>query len=731
MLIGNVYDGNTGDPLNGATVISKDAPTDITTTFATPEDDNVDDGFYILFSSLTGNKKFIASKSNYGIDTQSVNVSANSLDEQDFTLEAGILTPDPTLLEATVALGTQSTVNLDLINDGGLGVDYEIQEGKNFSNGPQAGLKGAPVKRIAGRFSPLSAIVSKDRKTKIETEEHENEEEPGPNAPPWTAIADYPSNIMDNTCAELDGLIYCAGGFDGFENLNTAQVYNPGANTWSSIADMSEVREKPVAIGIDGKFYVTGGWDNNGNPSPVLEIYDPALNTWATGASIPTPYAASTGVNLEGKFYVIGGCTSSCGSTDVQVYDPATDSWTTAADYPEDTSWLACGAISGQIYCAGGTATGESAATYVYNPGADAWTQVADMPQTQWGMGYVVSDDLLYISGGVTDNFSTVTNEGFVYDPGADTWTPIANSNNTVYRGGSACGFYKIGGSVGGFSPVADAEVFPGLTNCGGIVDVPWLSEDPAIGNVAKNHTDHVDVTFDASQVTQPGEYFAHLRIKEDTPYTTEDVQVHMTVPLPAGWGYLQGTVTGMERCDEPGGPLKGATVFVDTASDLELVTDADGNYKIAFPIDTVTVTVSIDGYITEVRPNVVITDGGTTTEDFDLRKDTPCLDVVPTEIEDTVELGNTSTHQVTINNTGAGEAEFQIKEGEGHTNGPVPAHKGAPLMRIPGTVHPVVFQCSKRKVRRRKCSSDTERSAMDRHRELSGCDHGQHLRRD
>ena len=29
--------------------------------------------------------------------------------------------------------------------------------------------------------------------------------------------------------------------------------------------------------------------------------------------------------------------------------------------------------------------------------------------------------------------------------------------------GGAACGFYKIGGDSGGFSPIADSEVLPGF----------------------------------------------------------------------------------------------------------------------------------------------------------------------------------------------------------------------------------------------------------------------------
>src|SRR5262249_38306604 len=152
-----------------------------------------------------------------------------------------------------------------------------------------------------------------------------------------------------------------------------------------------------------------------------------------------------------------------------------------------------------------------------------SWSPLADMTQTQWAMGFIVSDDLLYISGGVTNNFSTVTNEGFVFDPSSNSWSPIADSNNALYRGGSACGFNKIGGSSGGFTPQSSAEQLPGLTNCGGSKDVVWLSENPTEGTLAGDGGQQtVDVTFDAAQVIQPGDYFAKLKIK--TSYGLPDV---------------------------------------------------------------------------------------------------------------------------------------------------------------------------------------------------------------
>jgi N-acetylneuraminic acid mutarotase len=680
LIAGNVYDGNTNLGLNGAKVASDNAPSDKTTAFSTLFDPNVDEGFYILFSSLAGTNPFTGSKNSYGSDTQPVNVTANQVVQQDFHLAAGNIVPDPLLLEDTVDLGTTDAVGLTLNNTGGAAANFELQEGNGNANGPQPNAKGAPLINIKGHFSPLG-FGAKTRQTKLVVNDADKDADVvkpvSPKAPPWTDIANYPSSIMDNTCAEIDGKIYCVGGTDGSSTSNASEVYDPGANSWASIAAMAAVREKPAVAAIDGKLYVTGGWDSSGSPDATLEIYDPAGDSWSTGASIPTPYAASTGVNLDGKFYVIGGCDQTCGVTDVQVYDPAGDSWSTVAAYPEPISWEACGAGGGLIYCAGGVADSESQHTYSYDPGSDAWTQLADMSQTQWAMGYTISDDQLYISGGVTDNFNTVTNAGFVYDPGADSWTAIENSNNTLYRGGSACGLYKIGGSSGGFNPVPDSEVYPGLTNCGGVIDMPWLSEVPTSGTVLANDDQGISVTFDAAQVTQPGDYLAHLRIRENTPYTTPDVQVIMHVPLPDDWGYLTGTVTGMLRCDLPGNPLKKATVVVDTGgTDYTLKTGANGKYLVAFPVadGPVTITASMNGYVTKFVSGVTIDHNNTTTQDFDLRLDAACIDVQPQLLETTVNLLDPPTSallQFNLTNTGAAAAGFELKEGNGNTAAP------------------------------------------------------------
>ena len=86
LVVGNVYDRDTGDGLNGAKVTSVHHVTDTTTTWATPDDAAVDDGFYTLFSSLTGDHPFEASAPGYITNVQTPTIVASAVATQDFSL---------------------------------------------------------------------------------------------------------------------------------------------------------------------------------------------------------------------------------------------------------------------------------------------------------------------------------------------------------------------------------------------------------------------------------------------------------------------------------------------------------------------------------------------------------------------------------------------------------------------------------------------------------------------
>ncbi len=623
LVAGQVTDRNTGAALNGAKVKHNDDGR-VATSAPTPEDPNLGDGFYWMFSPLTGPHPFTASRGGYTDETKSVDVATDFTRRADFSLGAGHLVVTPDSISKTLKMGDRKTATFKIKNDGTAPADVALSERpEGFTILAQQG-GGAPLQVVKGnydrhqvpRFTPK---VTTGARPAVTT----------PHAAPWTDFTSYPTPIMDNGVAVNEGRIYSVGGTDGASVLSTGAVYDPVTGAWTAIAAMANARENPQAAFIGGRLYVVGGWDSAGHPVKTLEIYDPIANKWSTGADVPTPLAAAGVAVLNGRMYVVGGCdTDVCGHTEVYAYDPPSNSWSQRAGYPLPISWEACGALAGQLYCAGGSgdALGNTARGFAYNPAIDGWSPITDLPMTLWASGYTAANGMLLISGGVgPDGF---TNQGFAYDPVARVWTPLPNSNNTLYRGGSACGFYKIGGATSGFNAVAKTEVLPGFDQCGPPTDVSWLSASPTSATLAPGASVTVTVTLDASMdvISQPGTHQALLTLRTNTPYQVSPVSVTMTATPPNTWGKITGTVVGV-KCDGSTTPLAGATVQIDTwAAHYTLRTDANGVYALWLDNrnNPLSVIVARDGWMPKAG-QVKIKAKETTTADWRLSTTLPC----------------------------------------------------------------------------------------------------------
>ncbi|MCX4530928.1 carboxypeptidase regulatory-like domain-containing protein [Streptomyces sp. NBC_01669] len=615
LVVGRVTDKNTGAGINGASVTSADKPAEKTIALPTPNDPNLGDGFYWMFSSLTGKHTFTATAgSNYSAQDITVNVAPDQASDGTFALPAPRIEVNPAQLSKTVDWKGQGSSTLTLKNTGTAPVTAKIGEWPG-SHQPAAAQKGAPLQEVKGHYSPEPFRPGKTAQTATA------KPSATPYAAPWTTVADYPTTIMDNAVATLDGKVYSIAGTDGiFSVSNKAYVYDPVAQAWSALPNLRAGRMAAQAAAYGGKIYVFGGWDAYTTVAKT-EIYDPASRTWSAGADMPKPRGAGAVTVLGGKIYIIGGSMSGSYKTDVQVYDPASNSWSSATPYPEPLALLGCGAIANKLYCAGGSpGTTSTKHAYSYDPASATWTRVADLPIDLWGMGYSVSDGKFLVSGGVTNGLTTITNRGFAYDPGSDTWTALPNSNNTVYRGGSACGFYKIGGTTGGWAATKKSELLPGYC----ATDVPWLSEDKTEVTIQPGESVDVNVSFNANvaAITQPGTFTALLTIRAQTPYAIASVPVTLTVNPPKTWGKITGTVSGVD-CAGTSAPLTGATVQITSkTATYTLKTDRNGQYVFWLDVSNspLTVTASKDGSAPQAR-SVKIKGGETTTADFSLKQ--------------------------------------------------------------------------------------------------------------
>ncbi|MET8912218.1 S8 family serine peptidase [Micromonospora sp. NPDC004551] len=625
LVLGHVRDKNDNGYVNGATVTSDDRPAEKATSVATPDDTELADGFYWMFSSLTGQHPFTAKAGNYVSQTKQVAVEADWATAANFQLAAGRLAVQPTSVTGTVRMPTgKVSKTFTVTNTGGAPVAVEFSEqdggfvlqradGSQLSEQQLLGSPGAPAQRLTTPTS-LAARPSGKSATAAATPT-------GPQAAPWTGIASYPANVMDNRVVNLDGKVYSIAGGDGSTSSAKNYVYDPIAQTWTAIADLPAARNAMTVGVVDGRIIATGGWGAAG-PDGTTWSYDPAANTWTRKADNPAPRAAAGQAVADGKLYAIGGCTtSSClpMSNSVVRYDPGADAWETLPNYPKSVAFASCGGIGGTVYCTGGNDGSVSQkASYAFDPGANAWTAVADAPADNWASSFAVANGKLLVVGG--SQGGAITNAGFAYDPATDSWANLPNANTPRYRGGAACGFYKIGGSSGSFNATKDSEVLPGFEECAeGPADVSWLTIDQSKVTLAPGEKVTVTVGMTAN-VDQPGTYSASVAIKENTPYTVPPVAVTMIAQPPTSWGKLMGTVSG-RSCQGAVAPLPGAVVQVDSwAMSWTFATDADGRY--AYWMDRrnnpLSIIVAKDGWKPQTR-QTKINNTTPTVEDFTL----------------------------------------------------------------------------------------------------------------
>ncbi|MFI1195001.1 S8 family serine peptidase [Micromonospora sp. NPDC020750] len=625
LVLGHVRDKNDNGYVNGATVTSGDKPTETATTVATPDDTKLADGFFWLFSSQTGEHPFTAKAGNYVSQTQQVDVQTDWATPVTFQLAAGRLSVQPAAVSATVRMPSgKATKTVTVTNTGGAPVNVKFSErdegfellradGSRLTKQQILGSTGAPPQRLTAATS-FAARASDKASTATSAPV-------GPQAEPWTDIADHPTNVMDNRVVNLDGKVYSIAGGNGSASSAKNYVYDPIAQSWKPIADLPGARNAVTAGVVDGKILVTGGWGASG-PDAATWSYDPAANTWTKKANNPAPRSAAGQAVADGKLYAIGGCTTaSCTpmSNDVVRYDPGADSWEALPDYPKAVAFLSCGAIGGIVYCAGGNdGTAAQKAGYAFDPGTNAWTAIADAPVDNWASSFAVANGKLLVVGG--SQGGAITNAGFAYDPTANSWSNLPNANTARYRGGAACGFYKVGGSSGGFTATADSEALPGFEECAeASADVSWLTIDKTAATLAPGEKVTITVGI-AATVDQPGTYSASILIKEDTPYTVQPVSVKMTAQQPTTWGKLMGTVTGTS-CQGASAPIAGALVQVDSwATSLTFTTDAEGRY--AYWLDKrnnpLTMIVAKDNWKPQTR-QTKITTATPTVENFAL----------------------------------------------------------------------------------------------------------------
>lgn len=455
--------------------------------------------------------------------------------EQDFDLRwlQPCLDVDPTSMDQTVAVGQTATQMLTLGNSGAISLTFELREQD-------------------GGFTPAFSIEVTPKPEDIGTN--------------WETMAPLPSGrVFSAVVADQNGYVYVMGGTsDGEANVPTSTNYryNTATNTWDTMAPIPVTIDSIDAIEINNKIYIPGG-----ATTAVTYVYDIAANTWSNipangGYTARSQYQV---VAIGTDMYVLGGIVASASASTPEVWklDTTTGTWTASASMQRTRTSFSAAAIDGVIYVAGGVAfPGFAPDMTAEKFDGASWSYIAPVPGggtfTRWSYNADAHGaDGLWLAAGRRDTDWNVLNHAGYYDPNTDTWTTSPTiptlAQGRVYMEGDVATdgyFYVIGGrdGAGSIAYANNERLYVGSPASG---DVEWLDQDPQMGVVAPDGGElEITVTFDASVVTELGEYAATIRVVSNDPMMgSVNIPVTMTVSEPEAAITLDVTVSLDDEC--------------------------------------------------------------------------------------------------------------------------------------------------------------------------------------
>lgn len=293
----------------------------------------------------------------------------------------------------------------------------------------------------------------------------------------WTSTGTMKEAREDQTATLLqNSQVLVAGGFDGSNELATAELYDLAMGKWSATGSMNTARDGHTATLLqNGQVLVAGGFntasDGSFNYLSSAELYNPATGAWTVTGSMSTAREAHTATLLpNGEVLVAGGEAFINGSpvifSSAELYNPATGTWAKTSSMSVAREQHTATLLSnGQLLVAGGYHTDPSfndslSSTQLYTPATGKWTDTGSLNTARYGhaavqliTGHVLVLDGVDQSSGGTFNLNSTE----LYNPASRTWTVNGNTFKSGNSGFSvtllATGKILLAGGIVGVYP--------------------------------------------------------------------------------------------------------------------------------------------------------------------------------------------------------------------------------------------------------------------------------------
>ena len=273
--------------------------------------------------------------------------------------------------------------------------------------------------------------------------------------PSFVALSSQPTTARFGAVAAPlpSGQVLVAGGFDGSNFLQSAELFDPSNDTFAGLmasgtTELQTARQFAVAAPLpNGEVLVAGGV-NSTDVLQSAELFNPTgdaftalagankeLNTAREGAvAAPLP---------DGEVLIAGGFDGTNVLTSAELFNPTGDTFTalTGANKQLNTPRQGAAAATlpnGDVLIVGGTdGTGDDLQTAeLYNPTAQTFTQLPASGDTELQTGRSDSPVAISLRSGQVliaggDNGGTSLQTAELFDPATDTFTALPASGNT------------------------------------------------------------------------------------------------------------------------------------------------------------------------------------------------------------------------------------------------------------------------------------------------------------
>ncbi len=276
-------------------------------------------------------------------------------------------------------------------------------------------------------------------------------------APRWQARAPMPTVRYGFAATAFENRILAIGGNTGEGPTSVVESYDPKQDVWEPLADKPTAVSDVGAAVIGGLVYVPGGRTGQDTVTGVLEIFDPHTGVWEGGPPMPRALAAYAITAFEGKLYLFGGWDGQNYLDTVYVFDPEMGEWQERPPMPRARAYAGAVVAMENIYVFGGTDGSTPLIEndrYAPNAGEEnAWTAAAPLPEGRYAMGYAAVADLVYVTGGQSDQAGAVLSN-LQYLPLEDRWQAFEAADTRSWERGSlviyGTNLHLIGGFEGG-----------------------------------------------------------------------------------------------------------------------------------------------------------------------------------------------------------------------------------------------------------------------------------------